>query len=490
MNKPVSPHLALYEVAQHCFYIGGALAPASIRDQLTRAMLCTDELWVHGLIDTESRPLVVIGGGAAGVAAAIRSAQRGVHVTLVEQSDSYFVRQRNGPTRWLSPTLYDWPQQHWNDTSWITDLDLLPLPYIEGRADAIFEAWQVKLDRLPVPVYARIIEYQSCLARRLWIQNDRVYLALARGEGTIGPFGAALLALGPGEERTTLEFTKKGRVPRSPTPGFRGFGFWEKMDLSPNGNAVVISGGGDGGIQDLLLHATSTPNPRELFLLLRYESARSLETQEERDALNTAWRDIEAKLLVAEINAGRLRKQSLNEEDDKKVLHDLDDNYAEALDSFLTEPATRVVLAEFRRVLVPGVSITLIHPNSYFSWCYPLNRFLAHLLRYLVKTHGEDVPTVHFTPEVRVERVSSAKDVENKLHACNYSPSACDKFPHDVYLKNAPSDQKPLRANRVILRHGSIASPEVLHLSTPSPFYEQLPSHYPYTAPPVIDPIE
>jgi len=477
----LDPYLAPYQIAEHVFYIGGALAPFSIRDQLTRSTHCVDRLCAAGII-TPQRELLVIGGGAAGVAATIRAAQRHVRVTLVEREPHFFGRQSSGLERWISPTLYDWPQGHWVETTWLTHPERAPLAYTEGQAAIIHAGWLEQIDSLSPEVRSRITDRRGHEGRRLIPAGDFVWLQLPPGSGTMGPFGAVLLAMGPGEERTALP-SIDGQVPRFPAPGFRGRGFWDEQPAVPPGGHVVISGGSDGGIQELLSHATCDPNPRALFSRLRHEAGLRL-TPPERTALETAWTLLESTLDREEFVVAQQRALGPSSEEDLTLLIGLDTVYANALAAFLAELTTRSVLASLREAIVPHTRVTLIHSGRHFGWCYPLNRFLAHLLRYLSITDGQVGDTITFRSECRVTMVTSATPGGLGGHICTNCPAECERWQHNIVLRvNASRMMNILLADRVILRHGTIAPEEVMTLPARPPLYQALPARYPFAPP-------
>lgn len=107
------PFLLAHQVLPACFEIGGRLSPSSIRDQMIRATWVVERS-VEARIISPSKKLLVIGAGAAGATAAIEAARRRVDVTLIDR-DEPFSRQAGCTTRWVDPTQYDWPVDHWAD---------------------------------------------------------------------------------------------------------------------------------------------------------------------------------------------------------------------------------------------------------------------------------------------------------------------------------------------------------------------------------------
>ena len=112
---PPDPFLRAHIIRPFIFDIGGRLSPISIRDQMLRGQLIVDRALEAGYIDGYGRDLLVVGAGAAGATAAIHAAGKGVSTWLIEQETGPFYRQANCSSRWVDPTQYDWPQEHWSE---------------------------------------------------------------------------------------------------------------------------------------------------------------------------------------------------------------------------------------------------------------------------------------------------------------------------------------------------------------------------------------
>src|SRR5258708_1501185 len=106
------PFLLSHSCGPFQFMIAGPLTPVSIRDQMIRGKMAVDRSFEEGLISAQ-RPLLVVGARAGGATAAIRAAQLGVSVTLIEVGTQAFGGQKRCATRWVDPTQYDWPADHW-----------------------------------------------------------------------------------------------------------------------------------------------------------------------------------------------------------------------------------------------------------------------------------------------------------------------------------------------------------------------------------------
>ena len=136
--------LLTHRITDFLFDIGCRFSPISIRDQMIRGFLIADRLHRADLI-SERKPLLIIGAGVAGATAALVAAERNIPVTLVDKAGRAFLRQA-GATRYISPTLYDWPAQHWSHLRFPPASSVkLPLPWKEGQAASIAATWILKL---------------------------------------------------------------------------------------------------------------------------------------------------------------------------------------------------------------------------------------------------------------------------------------------------------------------------------------------------------
>ncbi|QJW85264.1 FAD-dependent oxidoreductase [Ramlibacter terrae] len=123
------PSIALHRVAGSQFrYELSGLRTGSIRDQILRAQQLVVALRKAGKISESSR-LLVLGGGAAGVSAALTACKQGVHTVIVERRPTPFHTQLNATSRIADPVEFDWPQPHWRMGRIDWDQQVYPLPY-------------------------------------------------------------------------------------------------------------------------------------------------------------------------------------------------------------------------------------------------------------------------------------------------------------------------------------------------------------------------
>ena len=102
------------------FGVTGNVGFVSVLDQMNRGQLLGRSLtdWLDSFFPVDHRlnPILVVGAGACGASAAIELAsqqdRRPVH--LIEKSEFPFSRQFKCNTRWIDPSLYEWPSQAWS----------------------------------------------------------------------------------------------------------------------------------------------------------------------------------------------------------------------------------------------------------------------------------------------------------------------------------------------------------------------------------------
>ncbi|WP_052518351.1 FAD-dependent oxidoreductase [Archangium violaceum] len=210
----------------------------------------------------EGSKLAVIGGGAAGLAAAAGAAIRGAKVTVFEQASDLLAMFRNNRQRWLHPHLYDWPEEGSEEPranlpvlDWTADL-------AGNVAERLLAQWQPLVQRHGIEVHTRVRRLQihpgSSTPRQLTWNTDSF---------DEGDFEAVILAVGFGTERTL-----EGAPVRS---------YWEDDNLdrlihaSGTSKRYLVSGTGDGGLIDLL--RVRLRDFRHERIIQRYLGERSLE---------------------------------------------------------------------------------------------------------------------------------------------------------------------------------------------------------------------
>lgn len=427
------PLLDAHFVARKCYEIGGAFSPASIRDQMLRAALFAERAVARGVVDDGAKSLLVVGGGPAGLTAAMAAADLGVATTLVERSAARFGRYAACTTRVLDPTLYDWPMTHWRVGAFPFDGRDATLPWKAGRASAIAAGWDAEFN-----VWLAAFQADPANAGRFRLRPATSFVAPATGRpAAVGPdglvevelrdasgttsekFGAVLSCVGWGEERTAVG-------------GFRGYRFWERDKLlhGPPRARVILSGGGDGALQDLIRIATGR-DAREAFdAIFGAEPFRS-----ELAAVTPLVRD-------AEDVAARALSWSSGKTEDGVILARLEAKHQEAIDLLLAKLSRTLPIRIALCFAEPDFTrVSVAHRAEHLPRCYALNRFLALLLM-------RTVIGIHRLEDTEVVGVRAADG-----HACIH-PDGCHGLPHVVAMQRADGGIVEEEYDVVVPRHG------------------------------------
>lgn len=435
----MGPFLLTHRIAgtKHLFDISSKLYPLSIRDQMIRGFLLIEEAIAADLIGP-TKPLLVIGAGAAGATAALLAAQRGVPTTLLEKSDEPFTRQFNCDTRIVSPTVYDWPADHWVNTKFPWTGVSFPLEWHEDFAGAIATAWRSRLklearrrDRIKIKFLRTLADAENFKTVSPSPTDGliEVHLKMPRDEVVpdkdwdtnpaawkIDPespqrFAVIISCIGLGRERSSVGEN-----------GYRGLDFWAPDKLShsdfgvhgthhPN---ILISGGGDGALQDFLRIVTVHDSPREIMAALpdRVKEALALgiKTAEDQAVRSFIW------------NTTRY---------DCRSQYKLHKSYQAVVKRIIGEEyqSVSVALAEMIRAVPRVATVRLVHPCQHFSPCYALNRALVLLIaEYVRLEHNVDL----ITPFTSVTDVVSLDG-----HVCDVNIKECRESSHRVTFELA-----------------------------------------------------
>lgn len=431
------PFLRAHYVAPRVFNISGKLTPVSLKDQMIRARLFVDRAVESGEISSApDRGLLIIGGGACGITTAIRAAQLGIAATVLERSPRLFGLQAGCATRWLDPSQYDWPLDHWSQGHFPWAGAPMPLYFLSDWANRLAHLWRLHL-HVASAAFGRLLRvhvgaylagpaplYQPPGAATI----DVKYVTAAGTQ--IDTFGAVLVTTGFGTENTKVGST------------FRGFAFWEtdpfaSTNLGLPSHAtprVLISGAGDGALQDFLRICTGQNSARDVFDACGIPPtiAASLKDIERRSACSYHWGE----------HAGH----------DHALHMELENEHEAQVALALSDPN---VWSNLGTLLAGRPELKLVHTCEHLTPFYALNRFLVLLIaRYIDQTTGTSV----IERQTAVTAVSTA----SRSHSCALNASQCHGEDHDVELsdwsycadKSAASPKSHEQFNVVIVRHG------------------------------------
>jgi hypothetical protein len=450
------PFLLAHQVGEFVFDIGGKLTPISVRDQMIRGQSIVDRALAAGFKD-RGKALLVIGAGAAGACAAIRAAAEGIVTHLIEAEKAPFLRQAACRSRWIHPHEYEWPVDHWTGAEYPYDENHFPylgapapLPWSADWANNLAIRWQAALTASLAPRTPLHFRPNTRLAgppAKPKYDAGRQEWTVHLSDGTTVSVGMIIVAVGFGAERCEVPHGRPG----GPPPTFRSLTFWETDSFrwpncglkSPKVARVVISGGGDGALQDFLRIVTRIKSVREIHRRCRIPA------------------EIERLILGAELRAQRSFLWDASFDHDHDTHRTLHHAHQVAVAKAL-RPGSPI--PDVLRALLPTSppDVTLLHACTHFSRSYAFNRFLVLLIaEYYAQAHPGSPSSPRLIPNAIVSRV-----VGLGVHRCNVSaPRRCHGRPHEVTLVAyghancltpgpAPSPPPTLQANVVIIRHG------------------------------------
>ena len=452
------PFLTAHQLGPRTYSVGGKLHPISVRDQLVRGEMFAQRAFERGLIGPDRDPLVVIGAGAAGVAAALRAAvEYKADVRLFDRSTNLFCVQAGCSNRRIEPTAYDFPLTHWRAGSYpLASAGPGPgwqLQWPAGEAQLLALAWRRAFDAAAIAPGVRLqFQPRSTLAGRPNLDPGGQFVTaeLDIDDPNDPPSrrvreraAVVLLAVGFGREKRYL---RSGSAPPHPSWGYH---FWEDDHLSepdlgvPSGDAaVLISGSGDGSLQDFLRVVTTPRRVTELYDAVFGHAPLG----------DGPFR----RLMEANDAAARAYAWGCQPVHDHNVLREVHAAHAAVIDGLFAAhgPALRYAIGGVLRDPLPVVS--LVYACNHFSNCFSLNRLLVLAVRRHLENEGRAGGM--FLPGKRVVGISPADG-----HECRSDPEGCHGREHEVTWAACGDCRRPadpaeasgtLRANVLVLRHG------------------------------------
>lgn len=396
-----------------------------------------------------SEKLLVVGAGAAGVTAAIEGVTRGLLITLIDTASGPFMRQAGCSSRWIDPTQYDWPLDHWPNQRFPWTGPAMALGWRAARANVLAILWSWALARattayagsLDVRFGTKLVGFPSLVFHK----GKQVLEANFNPSKSPGPeyFEIAVSTVGFGTEQTYLG-------------SFSSYQFWDTDQLevpdyglsSIKQPSILISGGGDGALQDFIRTSTTAPSARQVYDSLPLNAAAKATLE---SALQGA--DDQAQRAYLWGTRGALTVPARDHAIHEK-LHQI---FIDAVDRLARDRAVwpLIVAVLHKTVRSKGTAkISLIFPCNHFDRCYALNRFLVLLLeRYYQLEHGMQV----LYPNVRID------NIVGQGHICANNPIVCYGKRHTISFKTSrclglsphPTSHFPDSEHEIILlRHG------------------------------------
>lgn len=455
-NKILDSH----KVSLRTFEITGA-RPSSIRDQILKAAALVQSLFDEGYI-SDSVPLLVLGGGASGVACAGMAVSLGVDAWILEKNKKHFQKQIGIATRYIDPVEFDWPDSHWIEGTFPrVNGDWIPLAFERGSAADIAFSWQQMVDEDFLYMPGAFNSVMNIDVRKLKFKESKKFVKVINWPKEVGKcpnFGAAIACIGFGKE---VVHDKLGQWE------FKGAEFWAvdnihlpKLGVKGDKDVrVLVSGGGDGAQQDLLRVLTGKFG-RELFEHIEF----AIPTKKQRTDFQNMM------LSVSAFEQEMHQKNCLNQTSNN--LKKWDEFYSGQVESLTNSWSDKLIQHLLKKILRQEVlndvvNLTWLQRGNCVGVCYALNRFLSTLVLKLYSLHSNR--PLHSASRVRanleigeeivltdlcISKISSSRTA----HPCS-DPAKCYGQPHHVFVK--PSDdsiemRKVLLGEfgLIIIRHG------------------------------------
>jgi hypothetical protein len=437
----VDPFLLTHKVDDGLYDIGPRISPISIRDQMIRGYCMVSRAHREGLIGAD-KPLLIVGAGAAGATAALAAVDRKVKVTVVEKATSAFGLQIGCHSRYVDPTMYDWPARHWERGEFPWAGSQLPLPWEGGLASVIAGFWDMEFkDRIArEKSHIKVLWGHELVACLVPGRPEVRFKEIATGSwSSPEQFAMIISCVGAGPDRVTIG-------------AYFGKSFWKDDSYGednvglPRGTSprVLISGGGDGALQDFLRILTSDKPAKAIY----------------KDLPSDVQADVSDYLGAKEQEYQRAFVWSgTRKEDDCEIQSSLHTAYEDVVNRIFAKHwrSVKKALETMLRDIKP-IEINLAFECSHFSHCYALNHFLALLIAsYVEKEFNKTV----LVPHTRVVGLDSTG-----AHTCDpKNPNVCQKQSHNA--SSIPADCTTPRPagtpptsmaanpyNVIIVRHG------------------------------------
>jgi hypothetical protein len=440
------------------YYLISGPSPISIRDQILRGVTLAERLREAQEISA-TRPLLVIGAGVGGASAALESASVGIPTVLVEGDPNPFVTQRHASSRWIDPTQYDWPLDHYHHAQlpWSMRHRAFLFGFLANDAVTLASLWTATL-RNSAPVFGSLLDVRY--GRRVNTPPTRInrsagafpeLLAVTFDDGSTAEVGAVIAARGFGTENSRFEQPPQTLV-------YEGQPFWGPDNfatLTRGRHNVLISGSGDGALQDYIRVVTHRPSAAAIARICNIPPTvmHAIQSAEDRSLRGRSWASDDRQF------------RSTHE---APYFGELEGLHRDMVDRSLRNPFVKYGL----QTLIPSnpVAVTMVFRDPYISCYYGLNRFLTLLLStYIQREFGQ----ITLFPQTGIDAITPAHTNGNPCVAPNalfgsppplravgtYSPDgillthSCFEQDHRVNF-SSPTGPFSGTYNVIIIRHG------------------------------------
>lgn len=242
--SPVSPTAILQHTAvpaePNVYVLGSYEGRVTIHSQQIRALNLLYALKATGKLDKVASRVAIVGGGIAGMTAAVAAAKLDANVTIFERHPQFLHNLRGCHTRHLHPNIYDWPHEH-------AEVDATSLPFMNWRANTadqiardLLVEWSVHVKSLRIVTHA-----SAAVMLRTPAPNGTRRITVTSGHIDEPQFDIVILAVGFGVEKAMLLQPLRS--------------YWRddslhqpEIEVRTAPTKYLVSGNGDGGLIDVL----------------------------------------------------------------------------------------------------------------------------------------------------------------------------------------------------------------------------------------------
>lgn len=380
--------LIAHKAGVRTFDLSSGMNYVSMKDQVVRATTLVNCLIKSNVFSgpRAAYDLVVVGAGAAGVAAACHAAGHGLHVLVLESAKERFHLQKQCTSRHVSFSMYDWPEAH-ASAGIFPSLDDLPVKSTAGLffpcevtqkdpvvAQELVRAWDKRIDThvfepgAIVWKFGAVAEAPPAAGNVLLIDESTQKTRTIKYRQDVSDHTVTtriiIFATGIGIERSVPGSSDLAQ-PYHPPP------FWSDLTNPPwesgkdvSDKTVVISGAGDGAIQDFL-KVIYRERAKDLLLLANECKLKPQQL---------------SRIVSAERHVGRQLLWDTSAQEAHSALQIVYDEIAKTLLRRKQLPIDLdSLLATCPKIVWVANTTDISKKHITFSKSYPLNRFLATL---------------------------------------------------------------------------------------------------------------
>jgi hypothetical protein len=396
------------------YYIGKSASNLTFSAQQQRALNLVWALKASGVF-SEGKEVAIVGGGLAGMTAALAAMNFGAHVHLFERMPELLHLQRGSHLRFIHPNILSWPRPGYEKSK----TNFPCLNWSAGSAAEVVEQVLRQWNELKGPIQ---VHCRSAVQKIQYLQDEKPLLRVEGFGSESAPafsqkkFDCVIAAVGFGVEKQLQ--------------GSQFVSYWHNDNYGrpvismPVPRAYVVSGTGDGGCIDAIrLSLTDFEHSRFLDEFMPIDELSHI-----RDRLIEIEEDARNSVLADPAVIRQAKEISGADASDATILDQFIGAYYWQEYDKLTVPTS--IISNIRERLRKDTIVTLndSRPSPLSFKSSLVNRFLIYLLR----KHGR----LHYAPG-RLKTIE--KPYEGRI----------------ILIERDVSTQERIFADEIVARHGA-----------------------------------